>query len=182
MAKRKRPRKTAENPLDRFSAKRGRGRPVKVVPTSVTGRASNCRDLLPRIWNELEGPLLAAEGPEEVVRAFEAALPGSTEFLPLAPLILEVIKDPQFPKRRKPRIKFLAESIAGVGLVTPRRSRDICAEERAASEEAQRAPYILRYEYYVECSCGYRGHSENHACRKCGAKIVFPVNFGSNLF
>jgi hypothetical protein len=182
MAKRKKPLESAQNPLDRFSTKRGRGRPVKVVPTAVTGRAGNYRDLLPRIWNELEGPLLAAGGPEDVVKAFEAALPGSTEFPPLAPLIFEVINDPHFPKRRKSRIKFLAESIAGLGLVAPRRSRDICAEERAAKEEAQKAPYIMRYEYYVECSCGYRGRSENHACRKCGAKIAFRVNLGSFTF
>jgi hypothetical protein len=182
MAKRKRPRETAENPLDRFSAKRGRGRPIKVVPSAVAGRAWNYRDLLPRIWNELEGPLLAARTPEDVVKAFTAALPGSNEFHPMAPLILEVIQDPHFPKRQKARINFLANSVAGVGLVTPRRSRDICAEEKVAKEEAKRAPYIIRYEYFVECSCGYRGHSENHACRKCGAKIVFPVNFGSNLF
>jgi len=155
---------------------------VKVVPTSVTGRASNYRGVLPRIWNELEGSLFEAEHPEEIAKAFEAAMPGSNEFVPLAPLILQVIKDPLFPKRRKPRIKFLAESIAGLGLVTPRRSRDICAEERAATEEAQQAPYILRYEYYVECSCGYQGPSENHACRKCGAEIVFPVNLGSHMF
>jgi hypothetical protein len=179
MAKRKRPLEDAQNPLDRFSTKRGRGRPNKVVPTAVTGRAWNYRDSLPRIWSELEGPLLAAKGPEDVVKAFEAALPGSNEFPPLAPLIFEVINHPQFPKRRKPQIKFLAESIAGLGLVTPRRSRDICAEERAAKEEAKKAPYIMRYEYYVECSCGYRGPSEKHACRKCGAKIVFPVNLGS---
>jgi hypothetical protein len=182
MAKRKRPRKTAKKTLDRFSVKRGRGRPLKVVPTAVAGRALNYRDSLPRIWNELEGPLLAAKGPEDVVKAFEVALPGSNEFLPLAPLIFKVINDRQFPKTRKPRIKFLAESIAGLGLVTPRRSRDICAEERAAKEEAEKSPYIMRYEYYVECSCGYRGHSENHACRKCGAKIVFPVDLGSFTF
>jgi hypothetical protein len=182
MAKRKRPQKTAEKTLDRFSVQRGRGRPIKVVPTAVAGRAWNYRGLLPRIWNELEGPLLAAKAPEDVVKAFEAALPGSNEFPPLAPLILEVIQNPHFPKRQKARINFLADSVAGGGLVTPRRSRDICAEERTAKEEAKRAPYIIRYEYYVECSCGYRGQSENHACRKCGAKIVFPVDLGSFTF
>lgn len=182
MAKPKNPQKRTRNPLDRVSVKRGRGRPFKVVRSAVSGRASNYRGLLPRIWNELEGPLLAAKTPEDVVKAFEAAHPGSNEFPPLAQLILEVIRDPHFPARQKARINFLADSVAGVGLVRPRRSRDICAEERAAKEEAKRAPYIIRYEFYVECSCGYRGHSENHACRKCGATIVFPVNMGSHIF
>ena len=159
MAKPKNPQKSAKNPLDRFSTKRGRGRPFKVVRSAVAGRSSNYRDLLPRIWNELEGPLLAAKTPEDVVKAFEAAHRGSNEFPPQAQLILEVIRDPQFPKTQKARINFLADSVAGVGLVRPRRSRDICAEERAAKEQEKRAPYIIRYEYYVECSCGYRGHS-----------------------
>jgi hypothetical protein len=143
-----------------------------VVASSVIGRAANYRDQLPRIWNELEGPLLAAQTPEDVAKAFETALPGNNEFPPRASLILEVIKDPRFPKRQKSRIKFLAESIAGVGVVTPRRSRDICSEDRAASKEAIKAHHILRYEYYVECSCGYKGPAQDHACRKCGAKIV----------
>ena len=97
-------------------------------------------------------------------------MPGSNEFSPLASLILEVIQDPHFPKRQKARINFLADSVAGVGLVTPRRSRDICAEERAAKEDAKSATHILRYGaprgMFV-----HRGHSENHACRDCGAKI-----------
>jgi hypothetical protein len=182
MAKSKNPQKSAKNLLDRFSTKRGRGRPAKVVPSAVVGRADNYRDWLPRIWNDLEGPLLASKTPEDVVKAFETALPGSNEFPPLAPLILEVINARQFPKRQKARIHFLADSIAGLGQVVPRRSRDICAEERTAKEEAKRAPYIIRYEYYIECSCGYRGHSENHACPKCGAEISFPVNLGSHIF
>ena len=116
MAKPKNPQKSAKNPLDRFSTKRGRGRPFKVVRSAVAGRSSNYRDLLPRIWNELEGPLLAAKTPEDVVKAFEAAHRGSNEFPPQAQLILEVIRDPQFPKTQKARINFLADSVAGVGL------------------------------------------------------------------
>lgn len=182
MAKSKNPQKSAKNPLDRFSTKRGRGRPVNVVRSAVVGRADNYRGIFPMIWEELEDPLLQAQTEEEVVKAFQIAQPGANEFPSLAPVILKAIKDPNFPMRRKARINFLADSIAGVGLVTLRRSRDICAEERAAKEEAKQAPYILRYEYYVECSCGYKGHSENHACPKCGAEILFPVNFGSHMF
>lgn len=182
MAKRKNPQKRAINALDMFSVKRGRGRPFKVVRSAVVGRADNYRGILPMIWEELEVPLLRAQTEDEVVKAFQIAQPGGHEFPSLAPLILKVIRDPNFPKRRKARINFLADSVAGVGLVTPRRSRDICAQERAAKEEAKQAPYIIRYEYYVECSCGYKGHSEDHACRKCGAKILFPVRLGSHIF
>lgn len=182
MAKRKRGLESAQNPLDRFSTKRGRGRPINVVPSAVSGRAANYRGVLPLIWNDLEGPLLKAQAEDDVIKAFQVAQPGGNEFSALAPLILKVLKDPKFPKRRTARINFLADSVAGVGLVTPRRSRDICAEERAARAEAKKAPYIIRYEYYVECSCGYKGQSQNHSCRKCGAKILFPVNLGSHIF
>jgi hypothetical protein len=182
MAKPKKARENAKNPLDRFSTNRGRGRPVKVVPSAVAGRAENYRGILPLIWDELEGALLSARTEDEVVKAFQIAHAGGHEFPSLAPVILRVIRDPNFPKRREARINFLADSVAGVGLVTPRRSRDICAEDRAAKEKAQEAPYIVRYEYYVECSCGYRGPSEDHACRKCGAKIIFPLTLGSHIF
>jgi hypothetical protein len=126
------------------------------------------------MWNELAPPLLEAETEDDVIKAFQIAVPGGTEFPPLAPLALKIVKDPRFPKRPKARINFLADSLAGLGLVTPRRSRDICANERAIVASTH---HIVRYEFYVECSCGYKGRSENHACRKCGATI--PPTLGS---
>ncbi len=54
----------------------------------------------------------------------------------------------------------------------PCTSRDICARERAS--ERKKSPYkIVRHEYYVECSCGYKGPAHDNACRKCGAEIDF---------
>src|SRR5579864_8183374 len=125
MLKRKKVTKRAKNQLDRFSAKRGRGRPVKVAPSAVRGRADNWRVALERLWPDLEASLLAAKSPDEVSRAFNAAMPGGNEFPPHAELFFRVLNDPNFPKRKKARINFLADSTAGVGLVTPRRSRDI---------------------------------------------------------
>jgi hypothetical protein len=172
MAKRKQAQEKVKNLLDRFSHKRGRGRPVKVVPSAVRGRADNYRVWLARLWTDLGVPLLASDTENDVVKAFQSALPGNNEFPPMAPLILKVIKEPKFPKRQQARINFLADSVAGMGSVTPRRSRDVCAEQRAATAHTHQ---ILRYEFYVECSCGYKGRSENHACRKCGADIHFPL-------
>ena len=93
-----------------------------------------------------------------------------------APVVLRVLKEPSFPKRRKAQINFMADSIAGLGMVTPRSSRDICAKERSRQK---RATHIVRYEFYIECSCGYTGNSMNHACPQCRAEIVFPQNLGS---
>lgn len=70
----------------------------------------------------------------------------------------------------KPSSYFIANSLAGRPNVEPRTSRDIRA--RALAEEEARSPHkILRTEFYVECSCGYRGPALNNACRKCGAQI-----------
>jgi hypothetical protein len=103
---------------------------------------------------------------------FEGQAVYDRDFMPaLALLVLSVLRDPKFPKRkREARINFLADSLAGLGRVTARRSRDICEQERA---KARRAHYIIRYEFFVECSCGYKGQSRNHACPKCRAEIVF---------
>ncbi len=182
MAKRKQAVKRAKNLLDSFSAKPGRGRPVKAVASAVAGRAQNYRGILPLIWKELEAPLMEAQTEDAVVKAFQIAQPGGNEFPPLAPLILKVVKDPRFPKRQQARINFLADSVAGVGLVTPRSSRDICAKDRKERTIRAQAHRILRYEFYIECSCDYEAHSTNHACPECGAEILFPVSLGSDIF
>jgi hypothetical protein len=159
-------------------SERGRGRPPKIRASEVYGRAENWRDILDQVWERLWPLLSNAQSEAEVTRAFQdGARPYDQTFVPgLSALTLQVLRESTLPKRRKPLLRFLADSLAGVGVVTPRRSRDICAQERA---NRATAPHILRYEFYVECSCGYKGHSKNHACPKCGAKILFPVSIGS---
>jgi hypothetical protein len=125
---------------------------------------------LTEVWEKLWLPLSRVETIDDVITALESAAPYSQDFKPSASLILNILKEPRFPRRQQARINFLADSLGALGKVTPRRSRDICAKERA---KAQHATYIIRYEYYVECSCGYEGHSKNHACPKCAATIQF---------
>jgi len=111
---------------------------------------------------------------EEVTAAFQSsAQPYDREFVPrLSEDILRVIRERKFPKRAEARINFLADSLAGRPNVEPRTSRDICTKERA--KERAKSPYkILRKEFYVECSCGYRGPASNDACRDCGAQISY---------
>jgi hypothetical protein len=167
------PKKTSEidkKALDTFSQKRGRGRPTDLRFTEIVGRADHFRWILDEVWERLWPLLSRANCEEEVTKAFqEGASQCAEQFVPfLSALTLQVLREKTFPKRRKAQTHFLADSLAALGKASPRRSRDICAAERA---KAKRAHHILRCEFYVECSCGYKGPSKDHACRKCGAKI-----------
>jgi hypothetical protein len=166
-----------EKALDTFSRKRPRGRPRKVIPSEISGRAQNYRGILNQVWDPLWPLLKPAQTREDVIRAFaEGARPYTNEFMPaLAGLVLEVMRDRRFPERPEPQINFLADSLAGLGRVRPRRSRDICAEER--TKEGPKSPHnIIRKEFYIECECGFKGPARDDACRKCGAKIPLSLN------
>jgi hypothetical protein len=119
--------------LDTVFAKRGRGRPARMRFSEIRGRAENYRGILDQVWDRLWPLLSKARTEGDVTKAFqEGASPYDREFVPgLAGLALRVLAEPTFPKRRQPQINFLADSLAGVGLVTPRRSRDICERHRA---------------------------------------------------
>jgi len=175
MRKQKKIRKAPENLLDTHSEKRSRGRPARVGATVIRGRADNFRQILEQVWDRLWPRLPQARTDEEVINVFvEGASPYAQEFVPnLGNLISRVLREPKFPKRRDAQIGFLADSLAGLGDVTPRSSRDICQKERARERRAHR---ILRWEVYVECSCGFKGRSRDLACRKCGTGIDFGFN------
>ena len=100
--------------------------------------------------------------------------PYREQFARIPSLILKTIRDSKFPKRRNAQINFLADSLAAWGAVSPRRSRDICGNERA-KERAKSPHRIIRKEFYVECSCGYKGPARDNACRKCGATIPMEL-------
>jgi len=175
MKRRQRVAKGLKKPLDRFPAKPGRGRPTRMRPSEIVGRAFNYRMILGQVWDRLWPLLSEADSEEAVTKAFQdGAQPYTQNFVPgLVRLTLTVLCERRFPKRRQPQINFLADSLAAVGVVTPRRSRDICAEWRAKEKDAQKAHRIIRYEFYIECSCSYKGRSQDHACPKCGASIEF---------
>jgi len=184
MKKRKKAAKQATKALDTFSEKRRRGRPPSIPASEISGRAENYRQFFwekrldkkskqfgrdrPYTWAE---QMLAATNEDELSKTFDAApnyvrgqLGGSI------PLILSILKERTFPKTTPAQLDYLADSLAGSGQVSPRSSRDICGRERA--KQRQKFPHkILRKEFYVECSCGYRGPALNDACRKCGAEI-----------
>jgi hypothetical protein len=183
MPKSKKPTKKPQNPLDTSPKRRGRGRPYKIRASEVSGRAYNYRSIFNQTWDVLGEQLLKAKTEGEVLQTFEHT-GYKNEFAALASLILKVLRDVDFPKRDKEaRINFLADSLAARGIVTPRTSRDICARERAR-ERHKSTHRILCHEFYVECSCGYKGPARNNACRKCGAEIdlLSGVLEGRGLF
>lgn len=170
--------KQANFPLDTAGEKPRRGRPLKIKPSWVRGRADNYRLILDRIWDRVSPCLLKAQTREDVIGSYEEADIGGygLEFVQLADLILQVVHEKKFPKQsHKAQINFLADSMGGHGVVTPRSSRDICERERARIE---RLHHIVRYEFWIECSCGYKGRSLNHACPKCEAEIPLTTRFG----
>ncbi len=175
MPKRQKSGQKVAKPLDTSSGKRRRGRPEKIPRSWVIGRAGNYRRSLSGVWPRLSGPLLAAKTEEQVVAALENhAQPYAGGFVGLASDILTLIRDRGFPKRAKAQIGFLADSLPGRPEITARRSRDICAEERA--EQRAKSPHrILRKEFYIECSCGYKGPARDNACKKCGAEIPLSL-------
>lgn len=178
MTSRKKSSEKSKNALDTSFPKRGRGRPAKVRASEIRGRADNYRGILQNVWGQLWPALSEAQTEDDVIAALQDARPYDREFAPWASLILAVLKEARFPRRQQARINFLADSLAGLGIVRPRRSRDICAQERA---RAKRTHHIIRYEFYVECSCGYKGPSKDRACRECGAGISFPLGLTNLL-
>ena len=180
MANSKNSKKEVKNPLDMVSQKGRRGPKPRVDGSAVRGRADNYRGLLANVWGELWPRLSQAQTEDDVKAAFREAYPGEHEFMPYqAPLIFRVLKERTFRKLPRAQVSFMADSLAGLGLVSPRRSRDICAEDRARAKSAH---HILRAELYVECSCGYKGHSLKHACPECGTVIPEWLVPGWSLF
>ena len=150
---------------------RGRGRPPRVPPELLGSRADYIESSLKQVWNTLGPGLLAAKTVADVAEAFEQ---GATPYIGqvVSPdwykLVLTVLNERRFPKTKNAQVGFLAKSVAGWGEISARRSRDITETERKKNRVRNR---ILRYEFYVECSCGYKGQSMNHACPECKAAI-----------
>jgi hypothetical protein len=173
MPKRKKPAPRSKKPIDTFPRKRLRGRPG-VRASELAGRSYNYHVIFHQIWDLVGERLLKASTEDDIVAAFQGT-PHHDEFKGISALLLKAARDPHFPNDRGARINFLADSLAARGMVSLRRSRDICGRERAREKREQKH-HIIRHEYYVECSCSYKGPARDNACPECGAKI--PPSFG----
>lgn len=189
MPKRKKASNNSKNRLDRLqrqelkklaraAAKKKRGRPG-IRGSEIAGRSFNYRNIFERIWPRLREPLLQARTKEEVAQALaQFGEPYSQEFIPQSELILQIIREAKFPKRPAPQVAFLADSLSGLGWVSPRRSRDICERER------KHPPHkIIRQDFYIECTCKYKGPAHYGSCPKCGTSEVAWLNAShGNIF
>lgn len=151
--------------MERVVKPRARGRPRRIDPQIVVGSADVFRAWFRQFWPKLGPRLVAAKSSEDIERAIaEDASSIGGGLSPHSPLILEIVHERRFPRvRATAQIEFLADSLGGQGFVTPRRSREICAAERSKTRT-----FIVRREFYIECSCGYKGPALDGACRDCG--------------
>jgi hypothetical protein len=152
----------------------------KIGRAEVANRAYDLKLTFEIAGNQLDWPkLVASKSTEEVEAAFETMDEGyRRKTLSRADLILKCLRDHQFPKlNRKAQEQFIAESLAGDGRISLRRSRDICQEERARKK---RQGTILRREFYIVCSCEYEGPALHDTCPECGAEVSY-FDFATGL-
>ncbi len=116
--------------------------------------------------------LLASSSEQDLSDVLKEAHNRARERLLYKPeLLLTTLKDKKFPKQnRDAQEQFIADSLAAEGLVSIRRSRDIVQRDRSARKKRGK---ILRREFYIECSCGYRGPALNDTCPECGAEVSY---------
>lgn len=163
----KKRRKPPPKGLDKVFRKRPRGRPG-VRKSEVQNRAYDYRLTLEQDWNVLASTFLKAQSEEEFKKLLdEAPYHVRNKFAPIRFSLVEKMRtDPKFPKTVKAQIRFIGDSLAGLGRVAPRTSRDICAEGR------KKRHIIIRQDYYIECTCGYEGPAKHGACPDCGTLTV----------
>ena len=151
--------------MKKAEGRRVKGRPARIDPNIVVSSADAFRAWFHQFWPKLGPRILRAKSSEDIERAIKEDTPTISEgLMQHSALILTVVHDRRFPRARtESQIHFLADSLGGQGFVTPRRSREICVKERAKVRNV-----IVRREYYIECSCGYKGPALDGACRECG--------------
>ncbi len=166
--------KRARRPKSLLTAsEKKRGPKPKIRVSEVVNRAYDLRLTFDIAGKQLNwSKVLAAQSIEEVETAFGQMNEGCRrKFLYKPELILRCLKDPKFPiQNRKAQEEFIADSLAGDGRISIRRSRDICGEDRT---KRKRQGKILRREFYIVCSCGYEGPARFDACPDCGAEVSY---------
>jgi hypothetical protein len=164
--------KTANRALTAFEETRGRKR--RIHAENVVRAANDLFRILEFCKDQIDwGKLEIAKTEKEAALAFDRVPPPYRERLNLWLIAIpEWAQEGKFPKTNLERkMRHLADSIAAEGFLTPRRCRDVCLEER--KRQAQ-VGMIVRREFYIECTCGYRGPAKGGGCLQCGTKRLSP--------
>jgi hypothetical protein len=158
-------------PLTDSAKKRGRKAQVRV--SEICHRAYDLKQILDVNRKKFDWEqLLAAKSDEELAHILRETFDRAKELLLHKPgLLLSALHDRQFPKKsRQAQEQFIVDSLAALGQVSIRRSRDIVQRERSIRKKRGT---ILRREFYIECSCEYEGPAYRDACPKCGAEVSY---------
>lgn len=164
--------KKAKPPLTAFQKRRGR-KPI-LLPEEVLEHAEFMLKVVASLkdeiaWDKLEAARTEAEAESAITRV----PPFYREILKdRFAAILTWVREGKFPRKNlKRKMHHFADSIAADIFMSPRRSRDICSEER---KRVQNATTLLCREFYIECTCGYRGPARRGSCRRCGTRRLSP--------
>jgi len=175
LRRRKKEIKELKKELDSLPGGFHKGRPPRVFAEDIVGRADNYRGIFEQVWSDLWPLLSKAKTEEETVKALQIGAKVYYEKSDIwsPKLVLSILRDPKFPKTRDAQVNFFADSLAGLGDITPRYSRDVCLKERARKK---REHHILRFEFRIECSCGFQRFFPQSCLSKMQAIIPVPWN------
>jgi hypothetical protein len=164
--------KTANRALTASEETRGR-KPI-LLPEEVLEHAEFMLKVVASLKDEIAWDKLEAARTEaEAESAITKVPPFYREILKdRFAAILTWVREGKFPRKSlKRKMHHFADSIAADVFLSPRRSRDICSEER---KRVQNATMLLCREFYIECTCGYRGPARRGGCRRCGTYRLSP--------
>ena len=166
--------KEPKSPLTTSQEKRGRKRTLE--PETVVEHADYVLKVVASLQDRIEWDKLEAARTEAEAEAAIARVPPFYREILKDRLaaILMWVREGKFPKKNLERkMRHLADSVARDVLLSPRRSRDICHEYRKRPVSTK-VGMILCREYYIECTCGYRGPASRGACARCGTRKPSP--------
>ncbi len=169
--------KKAKPPLTAFPKPRDpRGRKPVLFPEEVLEHAEFILKVVVSLkdriaWDKLEVAKTEAEAEAAIARVplfYRKILKDRLT------AILTWVREGKFPRKNlKRKMHHFANSIAADVFLSPRRSRDLCSEQRRR-KRVEKPKMLLCREFYIECTCGYRGPARRGGCRRCGTQKLSP--------
>ena len=113
-----------------------RGRPPRINPTKLLNTAHGLELTLAAIWEPYGQKILNCNSQQEIEALLNQIVYYGSRLQPYPNGIWQTIKEGRIiPKNPRRAIRYLAYSAAGEGIVSPKRSRDICRNEDRKPQE-----------------------------------------------